>query len=384
MGTTEPMRVLVVVYEYPPVGGGGGRVAQDLAHKLAGRGHAVRILTAHLKGLPLREQEGNVEVVRLPSLRDQAFKAGIKPMAGYIGAALLAGGREIRDFHPDVIHTHFAVPSGAAAMLLSAFSGIPYVLTAHLGDVPGGVPEKTGKWFRLIQPFTPPIWKRASAVVAVSEFTRSLALKAYPVEVGVIPNGVALVQLDPGVIEVHQPPRLVFAGRFMAQKNPLQVVRVLERLKDLPWQAAMLGDGPLHAETAAAVKAAGLEDRVEMPGWVTPEQVLARFKESDILFHPSLSEGLPVVGVQAMAMGLALVVGKAGGFVELVEPGVNGFIHEAHDTSAFEASLRELLCNPAALLTLRRASRASAANFDLEKIVDAYERVLSGAISARK
>ena len=68
-----------------------------------------------------------------------------------------------REWKPDLIHVHFAVPAGALAWILRRLTGIPYVLTAHLGDVPGGVPEKTGRWFRWIYPFTPPIWKKSEA-----------------------------------------------------------------------------------------------------------------------------------------------------------------------------------------------------------------------------
>ena len=66
---------------------------------------------------------------------------------------------------------------------------VPYVLTAHLGDIPGASPEKTKKWFQYIQPFTPPIWKNAARVIAVSEFSRTMALKSYNVPIDVIPNG---------------------------------------------------------------------------------------------------------------------------------------------------------------------------------------------------
>jgi hypothetical protein len=102
--------------------------------------------------------------------------------------SIWAGLKIIREWHPQVIHTHFAVPAGAPAWLLNRLTGVPYVLTAHLGDVPAGL-RKDRKWFKWVFPFTPPIWKRAAAVVAVSEFTRQLALKSYPVDVGVIPKG---------------------------------------------------------------------------------------------------------------------------------------------------------------------------------------------------
>ncbi len=374
------MRILVLVHEYPPVGGGGGKVAQDVARGLVQRGHEVRVLTAHHGSLPRRETDGGVEVFRLRSCRREAFRADLRAMGCYVAAAVAAGARMARRWKPDVVHAHFAVPAGAAAWGLARLTGVPYVLTAHLGDVPGGAPEKTSRWFRWLGPFIRPIWQGAAQISAVSEFTRRLAQGHYPVNIRVIPNGVEVEALRPREFRLHQPPHILFAGRFMPQKNPHQVVRVLSRLRDLPWRCTMLGDGPLRAEVEAAVQAEGLAARFAFPGWVTPQQVLARFDEGDILFMPSRSEGLPVVGVQALAKGLAIVAGAVGGFLDVVADGENGFLILPDDTEAAEAALRRLLTQPERLRAFREASLQRARRFDLAAVVAAYENMLTQAI----
>jgi len=370
------MRILVLIHEYPPVGGGGGRVAQDLCRGLAALGHEIRVLTAHLDGLPAVETGDGFEVIRVRSGRKEPFRASLTAMAGYVFASIWSGMRLIREWKPDVIHVHFAVPAGPAALVLSRLSGVPYVLTAHLGDVPGGTPEKTGRWFKWVYPFTPPIWKSAAAVVAVSDFTRRLAEKSYPVAMQVIPNGVDLSALDPGKITPGNPPLVVFAGRFVPQKNPLQVVRTLSELRDLPWRCAMLGDGPLRAEVEGEIDRLGLRERFILPGWIEPDDVIDWFRRSDILFMPSRSEGLPVVGVQALALGLAVVAGQVGGFVDLVEPGVNGCLFDPDKPEPAADALRALLAEPRELLAQREASRRLAGRFDLKQIVAQYEQLL--------
>ncbi len=373
------MRILVLIHEYPPVGGGGGKVAQDLCRHLAQRGHAFRVLTARWGALPGMAVDEGVQVQRLASGRTQPFKAGLGAMAGYLAASFFAGLRTIHSWKPDLIHVHFAVPAGVAAWGLSRLTGVPYVLTAHLGDVPGGVPEKTGRWFRWIEPFTPPIWKDAARVVAVSHYTRDLALQHYPVPVEVILNGVDRCLLDPGEIRVGAPPQVVFAGRFMPQKNPLQVVHAMAGLTDLPWTCAMLGDGPLRPAVEAEIDRLGLRERFTLSGWIPSEQVIDWYRRSDILLMPSLSEGLPVVGVQAMSMGLALVLSRVGGNPELVENAENGCLLAPDDLPGFQAALRALLSNPARLLAARRASRASSTRFDLQAVVSAYEQIFQQA-----
>ena len=377
------MKILLLTYEFPPVGGGGGRAAQDIAIGLAARGHEIRVLTAHLDGLPLVETLNGIHVERIPTKRKTAFRADFSEMADYDRVAVARGRKVIREWQPDLIHAHFAVPTGAAAFMLSKLSGVPYVLTVHLGDVPGAVPEKTDRWFKWIFPLTPPIWRGAAKVVAVSEFTRQMALRHYDVSVQVIPNGVELAALP-----AHQAsdgtPRLVFAGRFMEQKNPGHLVRALSRLKDLPWACAMLGDGPLLESVRETVAGNGLTNRFSLPGWVTPEQVLSQFARSDILVLPSRSEGLSVVGVQALGMGLAMVLSDVGGNLELVRDGENGFIFPVGDLDALTNQLKKLIQNPSVLQSAQAKSREMARKFDLATIIDQYESLFEAVIENRK
>ena len=373
------MHILVLIHEYPPVGGGGGRVAQDLAEGLVARGHMVTVLTSAFGDLPREEIRGGVRIRRLPVARKEAFRASFLSMGLFVLQAVFHGWRFIRRERPDVIHAHFAVPAGAAAWALALLTRVPYVLTAHLGDVPGGTPEKTGKWFRLVYPLTPPIWKRAAQAIAVSEFTRTLARRHYDVPIQVIPNGVDVEALRPQEVAVHSPPRIVFAGRLVPQKNPLMVVNVLAQLRDLDWHCTMLGDGPLMPEVKEAIARHGLEARFTLPGWVTPEDVLAEFDRSDMLFMPSRSEGLPVVGVQALAKGLALVVGKAGGFVDVVADNENGFSVSPEDIEKFTEVMASLLTDKTYLERLRKNSLSKAQRFSLFSIVLKYESVLGRA-----
>ena len=374
------MRILVLNHEFPPIGGGGGRAAEDICRGLTKWGHEIKVLTAHIKGLPREEERDGYTIVRLSSLRTQPYKASFLSMAAYVLAGLWTGRRLILSFKPQVIHAHFAVPAGALAWALSRFTGIPYVLTVHLGDVPGGVPEKTGGWFRWIYPFTRSIWRNANRIVAVSEFTRQLALKNYNVKIQVIPNGVDLSTMQPDLIHLNQPPRIVFAGRFMAQKNPLQVVQSLNQLKKIQWQCVMIGDGPLMQDVRRAVAESGLEGRFQFTGWIDPQEVLNWFDSSDILFMPSRSEGLPVVGIQALAKGLAIVASHVGGFVDLVDNNKNGYLIRQEDAGEFRTSLLGLLSDSNRLLSFRNASLEKAKYFEINQVVKEYENLFQSVL----
>ena len=316
------MRILVLNYEFPPVGGGGGRASAELVQALVKRGHDLRVITSHAEGLARTENDQGFMVSRVPTGRRKLYKATFKSMARYVIGGVRPGFNQIREWRPDLIHAHFAVPTGALAYGLRQLTGVPYVLTVHLGDVPGGVSEKTRDWFRLVGPMTPVIWRGAASVVAVSEFTRKLAARRYDVPISVIPNGISL-PAEPN-LDSSQPPRLIFAGRFQPQKNLPFLIDALSKVSDLDWHCSLVGDGPEMEAVIHRVRAHSLEGRVELPGWLEPGQVDARLHDSDVLLMPSLSEGLPVAGVQALAHGVAIVASRAGGLVELVNDENNG------------------------------------------------------------
>ena len=367
------MRILTLNYEFPPVGGGGGRASADLCWALARRGHSLRVLTTWAPGLPRRESENGYQLRRVFTGRRSLQRASLPAMAAYVVAAFVPALWQVLSWRPDLIHAHFAVPTGALALALSKLARVPYVLTVHLGDVPGGTPEKTGRWFRWLRRFTPPIWRSAAAVVAVSQYTRQLAQQAYGLEsIRVIPNGVSLEGLGE-VQPVGDPPSLIFAGRFQPQKNLPQLVDSLAAVVDLPWSCRLLGDGPERTRLEARSRERGLVGRLHFEGWVSTERVWQALGESDLLVMPSRSEGLPVVGVQALAQGVAICATRAGGLAELVEDDVNGRSCPVDDVEGFLRNLRWCLEDRERLGKMKQASRMRAQRYDLVQVAAEYE-----------
>jgi glycosyltransferase involved in cell wall biosynthesis len=95
---------------------------------------------------------------------------------------------------------------------------------------------------------------------------------------------------------------------------------------------------------------------------------------------PSLSEGLPVVGVQAVASGLAIVASRVGGVVDLVDEDRNGCLLEPGDVAGFAAKLQHLIRNPDHLLSLRTSSLEKAKSFDISHIAGRYESLFSSIL----
>lgn len=374
------MKVLVLCYEYPPVGGGGGRVAAQVGAELARRGHEVKVQTAGMRHLPGRESINGVEIIRSQSFRKREDTCSVPEMALYLLTSFLPALHLARSWAPDVMHVHFAVPTGVLACAVSRITGVPYILTAHLGDVPGGVPEQTAHLFRLVDPVARVIWRSAARITAVSSFVAGLARKAYGADAAIIRNGVELhVRKNDPV--ANETPRLVFAGRLSVQKNPLLAIQSLALVKDIPWALDVIGEGPLGDAMRAEAARLGLSDRITFHGWLAAPEVSAIMARSDILLMTSLHEGLPMVGVEALQNGLAVIGSAIGGLQDIIDEGKNGFLCELNP-EAFAARFRQVFSDRNLLTALRRSSREAAAKFDLAHSVSDYERILSEA--ARK
>jgi glycosyltransferase involved in cell wall biosynthesis len=373
------MRILVLNYEFPPIGGGGGRFSADLCRHLARFGHDIRVPTARFRGLPAREVFEGYEIWRTWSGRRQAHTCPVPEMAFYLAANLVPTLKQVFSWRPQVINVHFAVPTGPLAWISRRLTGIPYVLSAQLGDIPGGVPVQTDHLFCWVKPFTVPIWHKAAAVTVPSGEIADLVQRAYGLSAHVVPNGVELEALHPRKPKVHSPIRLVFVGRFSLQKNLVFLLEVLGKLRDLDWRLDLVGDGPLRGELEDLCRREKVAARVHFHGWVTPEAATAVMRDSDILVMPSLSEGLSLVGLQALGLGLALATSDHRSMKDLVADGVNGFTCPATEVSVFARCLGDLLANPPMLLAMKQASLKIAPRFEAGRVARQMEKLLLAA-----
>jgi glycosyltransferase involved in cell wall biosynthesis len=377
------MKILLLCYEYPPVGGGGGRMAHQVAAGLVRRGHEVRVQTAAWGQLPKRELRDGVEIFRSFAFRRRAEACSVPEMGAYVVTSFVPTLRHLQQWKPDVVHAHFAVPTGWLAWVASWFFPVPYVLTCHLGDLPGGTPEQTDGLFRWLQPVIRPVWWRAAGISASSSFAVGLAEAAYGIRPELIPNGLSMEGRSAEPSMMTNPIQLLAVGRFNPQKNFPWLLETLAPLlaeKDLPdWQLTLIGDGPQRGEVEEVLRRTGLQARVDLAGWVSEETLREHLQRSQIFLMPSLSEGNPVAALEALKQGLAILGSDTPGLADVIEVGKNGFAVPLSQPEVYRAKLRELLTNEVKLAAFRQRSLELAERFDLEGIVDRFAELLKSA-----
>jgi glycosyltransferase involved in cell wall biosynthesis len=239
-------------------------------------------------------------------------------------------------------------------MLAKRLSGVPFSFTAHGPDE-----FERARLFSLDVKLA-----KANFVVCVSSFGRSQLMRWSDPDqwqkITVVHCGVDSLFLDSPVRSPPMAPRLVCVGRLDGRKGQIILVQAARRLRDagIPCEIVLVGDGPYRHYVEDAIRSAGLESEVTITGWASGARVRAEIEASRGLVLPSFSENLPVVIMEAMALGRPVISTYVAGIPELVEPGRTGWLVPAGDEiSLAEAMLKALKAGPEELATMGAAAR---------------------------
>ena len=308
------MRIGVTCY---PTVGGSGTVATELGLAMARRGHEVHFICY---AMPYRL--GRVP----PGVTFHEVTVPAYPLFQYPPYSLALASQmadAVRSHGIELLHVHYAIPHAISAFLAREIlgGGPKLVVTLHGTDITvvGADPS-----------FLPIVRlgiERSDAVTAVSRSLADETRLRLGVSRGidVIPNFVDISRFDPGFSAAYRrrlspdgAPILLHASNFRPVKRVLDVVEIFRQVsKQLRCHLVMVGDGPDRPAAERLVREAGLGDRVEFLGNVSPvEGVLGA---GDVFLLPSQEESFGLAALEAMACGVPVIASNAGGLPELVE-----------------------------------------------------------------
>ena len=385
-------RLLVIASTFPAEHGDGTpSFVSDLAGYEAAH-FTTLVLVPRVPGGPSHERLGDVTIERFPyffqrweRLADGAILenmrkdpwSSIQAPSFFIGE-VAALRRAVRRFKPDVIHVHWMVPQGVAALV--AAREIPWVVTTLGGDVYA----LRGPLWRAVKSH---VLQRAAAVTTMNLDMRDrlIALGSPPERTTVLPMGVDLDRIrSAGAGVAREPGRILFAGRLVEKKGVAVLLEALGRIPSgIDWSLDIVGDGPLRPELEAAAR--GLTEPVRFLGQQTREELAMSMRRADVVVVPSIragsgdQDGLPVTLLEAMGIGCAVVASRLAGIDEAIEDDVSGILVAPRDAGALATALAQLLEDPSRRKALGAAAARTAERYSIRSIGDRYVALLQQA-----
>jgi len=310
----------------------------------------LRAAAATALGRPLRLLQGLGAALRMNRASD---RGALRHLAYLCEAAALL--RACESAGIDHVHVHFGTNAASVAQLVRRLSGgrVTFSMTVH-GPDEFDAPRALGLCEKVAD---------AAFVVAISDFC-SAQLRRWSRPVDWHKLHVVRCAVDDAFFAAScpVPPQsrlLLSIGRLSAQKGQLLLLEAMQRLCADGTDARLLlvGDGELRTDVECAIRARGLERHVAVTGWVCEQELLRLLASARALVQPSFAEGLPVVLMEAMAMGRPVVATHVAGIPELVVAGESGWLVPAGNVGELVAAMRALLAAaPAQLAAMGRAA----------------------------
>lgn len=311
--------------------------------------------------------------------------------ARYFGNALWHGaGRELRqitrEFKPDLLWCQPALPDGWAAMKLSRLFKIPYVIVVHGADMNETVHLK-GASSRLTE-----VYGNATHVITVSNrLKREVEDRFKSVKCQTIHQGFdtelvkeARENQDKKFPQGETGDKITVISISKLRKTKgieynLRVLKILaEKYRGLVYH--ILGDGEERNRLEAITRDSSLDDRVEFHGRVSHREAYHHLAAADFLSLPSYREGLGIVYIESMALGIPAIGCAGQGIADIIEDGVNGFLVPPHDIQALANTWEKLIIDRSLRKRIGRAGMETVSGkFSWEKIAGEYDRVFRQA-----
>lgn len=364
------MRVLILNYEFPPLGGGAGNATFYLLKEFSKYPDLkIDLVTSSTGKFEIENFSENIKIHKLDiGKNSQWHNQSQKDLLVYSWKALNYAKKIIKINSYDLIHAFLGLPGGYLALKLKKRFKIPYLVSLRGSDVPGHNPKYAFLDRILFRRLAKKIWQNAKAVIANSEDLKKEALSTAHLEIEVIPNGVDTAFYKNTKEKKDAAFRLLYAGRLAKVKGLEYLIQSIVCLKEL--FLVLAGDGPEKENLQTLVKSLNLENQVKFTGRLDKNSLLKEYQKADLFILPSLREGMSNTLLEAMACGLPVITTNTGGSQELIQG--NGFIVNKADSEAIKSAIQKYLNDKNLSKIHGQKSRALAEKMSWEKVAEKY------------
>ena len=367
------MNILMLNYEFPPIGGGAAKAHQCLLRQYAER-HDLRVhvlTSAPQPGVVIEKFCENITIHKVGvHKKDLHFWRRTEVIEWLLKAGFYYR-KLLRENSYDLVHAFFGFPTGW--LCYRSAGGLPYVISLRGSDVPGQH-ARFQLEYKILAPVFRGIWKKAAALVACSEGLKDRALRFLPsASIDVIPNGVELDRFHPA--ETSQRPdalRLLTVGRLSVTKRVEMLIDAVEILhkQGCKLHFTIIGGGALEPQLREIVLKKNLGNIVEITGRTDPEDMPQLYRRNDILISASMQEGMSNAMLEAMASGLPIITTRCEGLEELIAD--NGLVVEPANAEAIAKAVKKLANDRQLRRQMSLAARRRAEQFSWSRAAEQY------------
>ncbi|MFW5702351.1 MAG: glycosyltransferase family 4 protein [Candidatus Dojkabacteria bacterium] len=338
----DKLRVLMINYEFPPVGGGAGNACYYMLREYARyKNLEIDLVTFS------PENRGYVENFS-DNIRVFYVKAGEKKnlhywtnteMLRWLFASLIFTRKHLKSKRYDLMHCWSGWPVGVIGLI--HLKSMPYLVALRGSDIPGYSPRTKALDWLLLRWIAKVVWARAAVVTVLSKDSAKLAKNTNShINFEVIYNGIDTTEFYPAESPfVGDKLRMLFVGRLIPRKGIRELVRACQDLKG-NFELSVIGAGKLEEEISQLVIDLKMADKIKLLGRISHEKLPEIYRQHDVFVMPSHNEALGNVTQEAIASGLALVTTDTGA-AELLDG--NGVIIEKEDVPDLASKLQELV-----------------------------------------
>lgn len=324
------MKILILNYEYPPLGGGAGVCTKYEAEGLVNTGNEVTVLTTWFIGENEYFENGNFKLIRLKSKRKYTFKSNPLEMISWVNIAKNYSDNKLKINDFDVCIANFAIPGAIVAKHIKKTKKIPYIIISHGQDIPFFFPKQMLKYHLLTYFWIKNLVKHAEKLVLLSNemkknADRFIGKKNISKNI-IIPNGCNTHIFKPDLERKSKKFKIIFVGRLVIQKSPFTFLKALEILKNksIDFTVNILGDGYLRKQMEDFVIEKKLSEIVNFRGWVSKTEMLNEYQSANLQVISSDDEAMSIAALESLACALYVISTQVSGNTELIEDNVNG------------------------------------------------------------